>query len=123
MRIPNVDNDAKPGVNLALAPKLIDIIEKMALKPSLIEKLLLTSQNTLLIDLIPIKSGQKLDITQLNLPMSVTKDLIFVSQSQIPIKLSLNIKNNQVVLELVENQTNSPPPVKLVFKKVIKLFK
>jgi hypothetical protein len=115
MRIPNLDNDAKTNLNLPLTPKVIEIIEKMALKPSTIEKLLLSAQNALVLDLTPLNTKQKLDIKQISLPLKISSQIASLAQSQIPIKISISITNKQVVLELF-NPDTSDQPLKLYFK-------
>ena len=116
MHIPSVDSDAKSSLNLTLSPKVVEIIEKMTLKPSLIEKLLLNSQNALLIDLAAAKVGQTLELKKISLPLKLSSELASISQSQTPINISLKVINNQVLLTLTTNEKSKNETLNFYFK-------
>ncbi|WP_444998167.1 flagellar hook-length control protein FliK [Aliikangiella sp. IMCC44359] len=111
MRISGVENNPVTQSSQPLDSKILKLIEQLAARPLLIEKLTLTEQKPLELAL----AGQT-TLKQLQMPSFIAKHLSEIAQTAMTV--SISTKNNQIIIDLApNNKAASETSTRLVFNQ------
>jgi len=93
MQINGTEGNLTSLKNLTLPAKVVELIQKLASQPLELEKILLNQPSKFQLQL-----AESNLLKQLRLPLSTLKLLSLIKE--VPVKVQLNLSNNQVVLEI-----------------------
>ncbi|TQV82895.1 flagellar hook-length control protein FliK [Aliikangiella coralliicola] len=112
MQISSLENEISQLRNLPLDPKIIQLIEKLANNPLLIQRLAINSNSPVKLDLTPSSI-----LRQLQLPTSAIKDFANITQNNASVKIAT--QNNLVIIDISttpDNRAKQSPIARLVFQ-------